>query len=56
MFYMPFDSPHQDESNGISFIRKISLTNKLSAKFFQIRILPIKLPRFLCVYMYRQKI
>jgi hypothetical protein len=20
MFYMPFDSPHQEESNGISFI------------------------------------
>ena len=36
MFYMLFESPHQDESNSISFIRNRSLKNKLSAKIFSI--------------------
>ena len=29
MFYMPFDSPHQDESNGTSFI--------LSSSFYKLK-------------------
>ena len=33
MFYMPFDSPDQDESNGTSFIKNRSLTNNLSIIF-----------------------
>ena len=34
MFYMPFDSSHQDESNGTSFIKNRYLNNKLSVKIF----------------------
>jgi hypothetical protein len=33
MLYMLFDSPHQDESNGISFI-KSSLLNKKKNNFY----------------------
>ena len=46
MFYMPFDSPHQDESNGTSFI--------LSSSFYKyfLKIENILTDSFLVKYLF----